>query len=311
MDRSALAREGITVGTAQYVIETSLAGKIVTDLWEGERLVPVRVRLPLSERSEPDRIADIMVPTSTGANVPLRDIADIREAPGRTFIPREQNSRYLALKFNAEGRDLGSVVRDSIEAVQQHVQPPAGHYFVWAGEFENQQRAIARLQIVVPIALIVVLGLLYGALNSMQSVLVILVSLPFALTGGVFALKLAGIPLSVSAVIGFIALLGQVSLMGLLALSAIDSQRRSGQERLAAVLVGTSIRFLPILMAALTDCLGLLPMAISTSVGSEIQRPFAIVVVGGMISTLVVALFVLPVLYSLIARRPLPSEGQS
>lgn len=303
LDRAALAREGITIGTAQDVIETSLAGKVVTTLWEGERQVPVRVRLPLSERSEADRIKEIMIPTGSGGTVPLRDIAQIGLAEGRTFIPREANSRYLALKFNVEGRDLGSVVHDSMAVVEQNVKPPEGHFFVWAGEFENQQRAMARLQIVVPITLIVVLGLLYSALNSFQSVVVILISAPFALTGGVFALRLADIPVSVSAAIGFIALLGQVSLMGLLALSAIDAQRRQGRGLQESILSGATIRFRAILMASLLAALGLVPMAISTAVGSEIQRPFAVVIVGGMITTLVVALYLLPVLYSLIARR--------
>lgn len=306
LDRAALAREGITIGTAQDVIETSLAGKVVTTLWEGERLVPVRVRLPLSERSEPDRIAEIMIPTAFGANVPLRDLADIQLSMGRTFIPREANSRYLALGFNVEGRDLGSVVRDAMQAVEAGVTPPDGHFFVWAGEFENQQRAMARLQVIVPITLVIVLGLLYSALNSAQSVIAILLAVPFALTGGVFALLVADIPLSVSAAIGFIALLGQVSLMGLLALSAIDGRRREGDELRTAILTGAGIRFRAILMASLLAALGLVPMAISTGVGSEIQRPFAVVIVGGMMSTLLVALFLLPVLYSLVARRPVP-----
>lgn len=303
LDRAALAREGVSIAAAQAVIETSLAGTVVTTLWEDERQVPVRVRLPLSERSEADHIKEILIPTGSGENVPLRDVARIGLAQGRAFIPREANSRYLALKFNVDGRDLGAVVNESIAAVQQQVQPPQGHYFVWAGEFENQQRAMARLQVVVPIAMVVVLALLYAALNSIPSVIVILVAAPFALTGGIFALSLAEIPISVSAAIGFIALLGQISLMGLLVLSAIDDHRREGQSLRQSILCGATSRFRAVLMASLLAALGLVPMAVSTSVGSEIQRPFAVVIVGGMISTLVVALTLLPILYSLVARR--------
>jgi heavy metal efflux system protein len=267
------------------------------------------VRLPRSEKADVERIAAITVPAPSGARIPLRELADIQFAIGLASINREANSRYLALKFNVEGRDMGSVVRDAMAAVTQRVKVPEGYFFVWGGEFENQQRAMARLQVIVPVAILIVLGLLYSALNSGWAAAVILAAMPFAMTGGVFALHLAHIPLSVSATIGFIALLGQVSLMGLLVVSAAEQRQWAGEELLEAILAGAAERLRPVLMASLLAMLGLLPMALSTGVGSETQKPFAAVIVGGMATTLAVAIFVLPVLYSfLMPKRLLTPE---
>jgi heavy metal efflux system protein len=184
---------------------------------------------------------------------------------------------------------------------------------VWGGEFENQERAIGRLKLIVPVAVLLVLGLLYAAMNSGRSAVAILGTVPFAITGGAFALMLAGIPLSVSAAVGFIALLGQVSLMGVLLLSAAEAHRRAGRPLLESLVDGASERLRAVLMASFLALFGLLPMAVSTGIGSETQRPFALVVVGGMITTLVVALFLLPVLYSLITPDKLvtPEEADS
>lgn len=200
---------------------------------------------------------------------------------------------------------MGSVVQDAMAAVRKNVQAPEGHYFVWGGEFENQQRALARLKIVVPVAVLLVLGLLYGAMNSGRSALAILLTVPFALTGGVFALFVAGVPLSVSAAVGFIALLGQVSLMGVLVLSAAEARRRNGEELRPALVQGAADRLRPVLMASMLALVGLLPMALSSGVGSETQRPFALAVVGGMLTTLVVALWMLPSIYSVITTKRL------
>jgi len=304
-DRQALARAGIAMEEAQRTVETALAGRIVTTMWEGERPLPIRLMLPLQIRDDPEKIGAITVAAESGASIPLRDLATLQVTKGLASINREGNSRYLALKFNIEGRDMGSVVNDAIAAVKGSVQPPEGHYFVWGGEFENQRRALARLKIVVPLAVLAVLGLLYGAMNSGRSSLAILLTVPFALTGGVFALLIAGVPLSVSAAVGFIALLGQVSLMGVLVLGAAEVRRRGGQALTPALVQGASERLRPVLMASLLAFVGLLPMAVSTGVGSETQRPFALVVVGGMVTTLVVALFVLPVLYTVITPRRL------
>ncbi|MFM9886504.1 MAG: efflux RND transporter permease subunit [Burkholderiales bacterium] len=308
--RPALARAGITVEDAQRALETALAGRVATIMWEGERPVPVRIMLPLDQRDDIEKIGAITVQSESGARIPLRDLATIQTENALASINREGNIRYLALKFNIDGRDMGSVVNDAIDTVAKSVQAPEGHYFVWGGEFENQQRALARLKLVVPLAVLAVLLLLYVAMSSGRSALAILLTVPFALTGGAFALLVAGVPLSVSAAVGFIALLGQVSLMGLLVLSAADARRRNGEALVPALIDGASDRLRPVLMASMLALVGLLPMALSTGVGSETQRPFALVVVGGMITALVVALWVLPTLYSYITPKKLATPEE-
>ncbi|MEC4749555.1 CusA/CzcA family heavy metal efflux RND transporter [Methylomicrobium sp. Wu6] len=311
LDRSALAREGITIDAAQDTIETGLAGKVVTELWQNERPVPVRAILPSSERSDKEQIGNLKLPTPSGARIPLSEVAAMPIERGRTSIEREANRRFLALKFNVEGRDLGSVVHDAMVAVDGKVTLQEGSFLVWGGEFENQQRAMGRLAVVVPIAVLIVLGLLYGALQSARSAIAILLCTPFAMTGGVFLLLAAGIPLSVSAAIGFIALLGQVSLMGLLVLSATEELRREGQSLVDAIINGAADRLRPVLMASMLALLGLLPMAVSTGIGSETQQPFAVVIVGGMFTTFFVAMLVLPVIYAYITPKRLISPEEA
>jgi cobalt-zinc-cadmium resistance protein CzcA len=311
LDRSALARQGIAVDAAQDTIETALAGRVATELWQDERPVPVRVILPGTERSDTEQISGITVPAPSGARIPLREIADLHITRGRTSIEREANRRFLALKFNVENRDLGSVVHDAMRAVEAKVTVPEGHFLVWGGEFENQQRAMERLGMIVPVAVLIVLALLYGALQSARSAFAILLSTPFALTGGIFVLLVSGISLSVSAAIGFIALLGQVSLMGLLVLSATEQCRHQGMALPEAILSGAVERLRPVLMASLLALLGLLPMALSTGIGSETQQPFAVVIVGGMFTTFLVAMFVLPVIYSYVTTERLLSPEEA
>ena len=307
LDRAALARYGITVGAAQDVIETALEGRVTTRLWVGERPVPVRLMLPLIDRQDPTRIGEIQVPAAGGGRVPLASLAKIGVVSGRAMIAREGGSRFLALKFNVEGRDMGSVVKDAMAAVAREVKPPAGHYFVWGGEFENQARAMARLAVIVPFSFLVVFALLYAALQSARSAAAVLLSAPFAMSGGAFALLFCGIPLSVSAAVGFIALLGQVTLASLLVISAVDTARRAGTPLEEALVEGASGRFRAVLMTATLAILGLTPMAISQGVGSEIQRPFAVVIIGGLITSMAVTLFALPVIYTLVARPAPPS----
>jgi cobalt-zinc-cadmium resistance protein CzcA len=301
LDREAVARAGLTISAVDDFIGTALAGKVVTTFWEGERPVPIRLMVPIAARDNDQAIGSLAVPRPGGGSVPLRDIAQVTVATGAANIYRESNSRYLALKFNVEGRDMGSVVKDAIAAVAAGVKVPDGNYFVWGGEFENQQRAIRRLEIIVPAALAAVLALLYGAIQSGRAALAILLAAPFAMTGGVFALMLGGMPLSVSAVVGFIALLGQVSLLGLLQVSAIEARRSRGEALGAAVIGGSIEKLRAVLMAALLALFGLLPMALSTGIGSETQRPFALVIVGGMVTTLAITLFVLPAIYHMTA----------
>ena len=309
LDRPALARAGITVGAAQDVVETSLEGRVVTSMWEGERPVPVRVILPLSERHDPESIGAIPVPNAGGGRIPLHELAKVTMDTGRACINREANSRFLALKFNVEGRDMGSVVNDARAAVDRAVKPPAGHYFVWGGEFENQARAMRRLATIVPVSILAVFCLLYMALQSARSGAAVLGIAPFAMTGGAFALLLGRVDLSVSAAVGFIALLGQVSLAALLVISAIDSRRRAGEDLDSAIASGAVSRLRAVLMTALLAILGLTPMALSRGVGSEIQRPFALVIIGGLFTSIAVILFVLPLVYRMVTTETLRAPG--
>jgi len=310
LDRAALARAGITVGAAQDVVETALGGRVVTELWHNERSIPVRVILPLAERDDETRIGSILVPAVGGARVPLREIARIERTGGWGYILREENSRFMALKFHVEGRDMGSVIKDAMAAVARSVTVPPSHYLVWGGEFENQRRAMARLGVIVPLSALVVLVLLYAALGSLPSAAAVLAAAPFALTGGVLALIATRIPLSVSAAVGFIALLGQATLASLLVISAVDERRRRGEDAIDAVIHGAADRFRVVLMTAVLAILGLMPAALSAGVGSETQRPFAVVIIGGLFSAVAVTLLGLPVLYTLVVRR-VPSAASA
>ncbi len=309
-DREALARYGISMQAADTAVETAMAGKVVTTAWEGERSVPVRVRLPFADRMDETRIRDIFVAAPDGTYVPLHAIAAIGFKVGNASIFREGNSRYMALKFNVEGRDMGSVVKDAIAIFEKNVQLPEGYVAQWGGQWENQQRAVARLKVVVPLSLLVVFALLFSALGGARSASIILLTAPFAMIGGIIGLHLTGIDLSISAAIGFIALLGQVALAGLLVLSAVETLRRQGVALVPALVEGAAERMRSILMVSLLGLIGLLPMALSTGVGSETQRPFASVVVGGMAVLPLVALFVLPVLYALLGPKHLLSAEE-
>jgi cobalt-zinc-cadmium resistance protein CzcA len=303
LDRNALARNGIPVAMAQDVVRTALGGDIATEYWQNERPVPVRVIFPFPEREDENRISNILVPTASGGRVPLSDIAQIERANGQAQINRESNSRMLALKFNIEGRDVGSVVKDAMATIARDVKVPEGNFLVWAGDFENQQRAIARLSVIVPISFLAVYVLLYLALGSAFSALTVLLVAPLAMSGGVFGLWLTGIPLSVSAAVGFIALLGQVCLASLLVVSAVDERRRMGEDTAHALAHGAASRFRAVLMTALLAILGLMPAAVSTGVGSETQRPFSVVIITGLVTAVAVTLLVLPTVYSVIVRK--------
>jgi heavy metal efflux system protein len=269
----------------------------------------VRVIVPAAERDDEERIGNILVPAADGGHVPLREVAHVEKASGRAAINRESNSRVLALKFNIEGRDMGSVVADAMAAVKHDVSVPEGNFLVWGGEFENQKRAMGRLAVIVPFSFLVVFALLYTALGSMASASTVLLVAPLAMSGGVFGLAFSHIPLSVSAAVGFIALLGQVCLASLLVVSAVDERRRRGEALLPALAHGAGSRFRAVLMTAMLAILGLMPMAVSRGVGSETQRPFAIVIITGLVTAVAVTLFVLPTAYSLIVRRVPAGEG--
>ncbi|MGE0808321.1 MAG: efflux RND transporter permease subunit [Burkholderiaceae bacterium] len=311
-DRDKLARHGLSIKDAATALETSLAGQVVTTYWEGERMVPVRVSFPYVDRMDERRVREIPLATKVAGHVPVDAVADVSIRNGNASIFRESNTRFMALKFNIEGRDMGSVIDEAMRRVGADVKVPDGYHLEWGGAFENQQRAVTRLKIVIPLSLLVVFALLYGALDSGRSALSILLVAPFAMTGGVVALYLSGIALSVSAAIGFIALLGQVALAGLLVLSAVEERRLAGMALAPAIVEGSVDRLRSVLLVSLLALLGLLPMAFSTGVGSETQRPFATVIVGGMAVMPFVIMFLLPLVHRWVgSRRQLIDNGTS
>ena len=300
--RDALARYDLDLADVQAYLETALAGHVANEIWEGERRFDVTVRLPPASREDVDAIRNLLLPLPGGGLIPLSAVADVGLEQSRAAITRENGSRYVGVRTNVRGRDLGSFVQEAQERVATQVRLPPGYAASWGGEFENQQRAMARLQLVVPVALLATLLLLYSAFRSMWDAVVVLLNVPLGLVGGIVALAMAGLALSVSAAVGFIALLGQAVLNGVLVVSAIQARRAAGEPLLEAVEGGARDRLRAVLMTALLAALGLLPAALSTAIGSETQRPIAVVVVGGTCSAALLTLVVLPVTYYWAAR---------
>jgi cobalt-zinc-cadmium resistance protein CzcA len=301
VDRARAARYGLNVGDVQDVIETALGGKQVTQMWEGEQRFGVAVRLEEQERTL-TRMQSMLVATADGAYVPLSDVATFRTVGGMMNIARENGKRVLAIGVFIRGRDMGGVVAD-MQARAAKVRLPEGYSITWSGEFENQERAMARLAIIVPISILIIFLLLFDAFKSFSSALVIIANIPFSLIGGILALYLTGIYLSVSAAIGFIALFGQAVLNGVVMVSLFNDLRAKGTKLEEAVNDGAMTRLRTVLMTAMLASFGLLPMALSTGIGAETQKPLAVVVIGGLVTATLLVLFVLPVLYVTVLRR--------
>ena len=296
IDRQRAARLGLNVADVQDVIEAALAGKSATFLWEGERKFAVAVRLPEDRRALAN-LGSTPISTPDGGTVQLGSIVDIRETSGAMNIAREGGRRTMAIGIFIKDRDMGSVVADMKAAVARNVPMPANYQLGWSGEFENQERAMRRLAVVVPISLLLIFVLLFNAFNSFKMAALILVNVPLALVGGFVALWALSIPLSVSAAIGFIALSGQAVLNGVVMLTVFKQLRDSGHSVVDAVRLGSMQRLRTVLMTALLAALGLLPMALSHDIGAETQRPLAIVVIGGLFTATLLTLVVLPALY--------------
>jgi cobalt-zinc-cadmium resistance protein CzcA len=299
IDRDASSRYGVPVRDIEDTIESSYGGKLATSLWEGERKVGVRVKLPSPAEGDVFALQRLEVPAGS-ARLPLSSFADVHVDFGRTQINREQGGRFLALKCNIEGRDMGSFVNEAQSRVQREVKLPEGYYFTWGGEFENQRRAMRRLEIIVPISVAVIFLLLYFTFGAIMPAVVVLLDVPFATVGGVFALFLTHTGLSVSAAVGFITLFGVATMDGVLLITYIRQARdKHGGEAKDAILEAVSQRLRPVLMTALLASLGLLPAAMSHAIGSDTQRPFAIVIIGGLVSSTLLTMLLLPTLYEL------------
>ncbi len=296
IDRGAAARYGVNVGDIQDLVETALAGKATSELWEGEKHFSVVVRLRPAER-EPANLPNLLVATPAGAQVPLSRLARFRSVSGAMDIARENGRRVVSIGVFIRDRDMGSVVKDMQQRVASGITLAEGDEIGWSGEFESQERAMKRLSWIVPLSIALIFLLLFDAFSSLRSALLIIANIPFAMIGGIVALYATGIPLSVSAAIGFIALFGQAVLNGVVMVTYFNQLRNDGLTVREAVLRGSLVRLRTVLMTALLAMLGLLPMAMSHAIGAETQRPLAIVVIGGLISATLLTLFVLPTLY--------------
>jgi len=303
VDRQRASRYGLNAADVQDVIETALGGKPASELWEGEKKFDIVLRLKEEDRSTVEAVPDILVDTPAGLRVPLGELASVTVKDGGINISHEAGTRLAAISVFIRGRDIGSIVADMQSRVASGVSFPQGYSVTWGGEFENQERAMARLKVIVPVSIFLIFMLLFNAFKSVKDALLILLNVPFALIGGILALYAAGIPLSVSAAIGFIALFGQAVLNGVVMVTTFKQLRSQGLSPARSIVSGALVRLRTVLMTALLAMLGLIPMALSKAIGAEVQRPLAMVVIGGLISATVLTLFVLPTVYLLAERR--------
>jgi cobalt-zinc-cadmium resistance protein CzcA len=313
IDRRQAARFGINVADVQDAIETAVGGKAVSQVLQGEARYDVVVRYQESYRKTPEAIANIRLLSPSGERVSLAQLTKVDVRDGAYDIYREKNSRYVAVRFNVRDRDLGSTVEEAIKQIHQKVQLPPGYHIEWAGEYESQQRANKRLAIIVPITILVILIILYSMFRSAKWALLILAVVAIAPLGGLVALLLAGTHFSVSSGVGFLALFGVSVQTGVIMLEYINQLRARGYPIVESAIEGAVLRLRPIMMTMLVATFGLLPAAMSHAIGSDSQRPFAIVIVGGLIVALAMSIFILPTLYVWVARETdkLPAPEKS
>jgi heavy metal efflux system protein len=298
LDRQAIARSGLTVDDVQSVVETALGGSVASHVLEGERTFDLVVKMSPLAVSDLDAIRGLPVLGPNGEKFTLGSLAHVVVAPGFARIYREENARRIAVKLSVDGRDLGSLVEEGQRKVAAALHLPPGYQLSWTGSFENQQRAVKRLELIVPLTLVAIFFLLFLAFNSARMAVLILLNIPFAAVGGVLALWLAGLSLSVASLVGFIALFGVAVQNGVLMVERIRELRDRGMPEGQAVREGAVSRMRPVLMTALMASLGLLPAALSQAVGAETARPFAAVIVGGLGTATLITLFILPLLYT-------------
>lgn len=302
LDQTKMALYGVNMADAQAVIEMAIGGKAATTLYEGERRFDVRIRYQKDFRDDQKKIENLMVPGNDGAKIPLKEIAAISTNTGPAFIYRDNNQRYIAVKFSVRERDLGSTIEEAQQKVNTNITFPRNYSTTWNGEFENQIRASKTLANVVPICLLVIFIILFITFGNVKDAMLTLMNVPFALIGGILALHITGINFSISAGIGFIALFGVCIQNGVILISVFRKNLEAKMSLDEAVYQGVISRVRPVVMTALMAAIGLLPAAISTGIGSETQKPLAIVVIGGLMTSTVLTLLILPVIYTLVHR---------
>jgi cobalt-zinc-cadmium resistance protein CzcA len=305
VDQEAIGRHGIP---AQHVLELveAVGGVKVGEVREGQRRFDLVVRLPAHIRNDPEKLRRMPVSTASGAQIPLEQLADIELVEGPSTITREWQRRRIVAQCNVRGRDVGSFVAEARERISAEIELPPGYFVEFAGQFEHMERARLRLLVVVPVALALILFLLYSSTQSWRDALIIFMAAPFATLGGIQALWIRGMPFTVSAGIGFVAVSGVAMLAGLVMVSTMRRQLREGCSLDDAIVSSALMRLRPVLMTTLVAALGFVPMALNTGVGAEVQRPLATVVIGGVLSANTLTLIVLPALYRTFGRRGEP-----
>ena len=303
LDRSALARHGLNVSDVRDAVQSGIGGVHVTEVIDGRKRFPVVVRLAEAYRSTPEAIGQLLLTTPSGAKVLLSQVARVRVVEGPELITHENGERMVVVQSNVRGRDLGGFAAEVQRTVAAKVSMPEGYFVAYGGQFENQQRAMKRLTLIVPLVLLLIVALLYGSFGNARQALLVMLNVPFALVGGIGALWLRGLNLNLSASVGFIALFGVAVLNGVVLVAYINQLREDGLDLERAVREGSETRLRPVLMTALVASVGFIPMAISTSAGSEVQRPLATVVIGGLLTSTLLTLIVLPIVYEWLELR--------
>lgn len=291
-----MARYGVDMANAQAVVEMAIGGSAATTFYEEDRMFDVRIRFAKEYRDDEEKIGDILIPTESGKKIPLREIATISYITGPTFIYREGSSRYIAVGFSIEGRDLGSTIAEAKAKVAEKVSIPEENKVVWAGEFESKERATAQLAVIVPAVLLLILFLLYFNFGTIKDTLIAASTIPFAFVGGFISLWLTGTVFGISAGIGFIILFGVNTINSIILIAVMKDNLRKMKLK-DAISNGVYDRIRPIVMIALMGSLGLLPAALSSGMGSEIQKPLAIMIVGGLLICMILSLTVLPQIF--------------
>jgi heavy metal efflux system protein len=307
VNREKAARYGLNTGDVNTVIQAALGGAIATTLLEGDRSWNVQVRMPPEYRASLEAVRNIKVgytnAAGTNSYIPLGELADISLDTGASYIYHESRERYIPIKFSVRDRDLAGAVAEAQDRIAKNVQLPVGYRLVWSGEFEDLQKAQARLAVIVPISLLMIVVLLYGLFNSLRDSLLVLTGIPFAVGGGIIALSISGLNFSISAAVGFVSLFGVSVMNGILIMTYYNDVKLTGASTMEAMFHAASQRMRPMLMTALSACIGLLPASVSTGIGSQVQRPLATVVVGGMFIGPIVLLIVVPALQTLVLER--------
>jgi cobalt-zinc-cadmium resistance protein CzcA len=302
LDQQKMALYGVATADANSVIEMAIGGKAATQLYEGERKFDIRLRYQKQYRDTEEKIENLMVPTMNGSKISIKEISTIKQLTGPAFIFRDNNTRYIAVKFSVRGRDLGSTIAEAQQKVNAAVKLDKGYAFTWNGEFENQIRASNTLAHVVPVCLLVIFLILYITFGNAKDAMLVILNVPFALIGGILALHITHTNFSISAGIGFIALFGVCIQNGVILISVFRKNLEAHMPLNTAILEGVVSRVRPVVMTALMAAIGLMPAALSTGIGSETQKPLAIVVIGGLITSTILTLLILPVIYSIVYR---------